>query len=230
MSISNRFVRLGALVAVFLVAQVMWVHAVFAETITVTTINDELDSASDCTDNPEDCSLREAIAAVNLVTEGDYIISIPADTELEEGHITISIENASGEENSNATGDFDIDFDGNSLLISGAGMEETTIDGNNQDRIFDIDNSTGHVAFSSLTVVDGNTTSLGSGFSKGGAGMRINDDNDFPIEIDAVLFNSNQSGYVGGAIYFSGAQAIINNSYFTGNDGSTRGGRSDYGY
>ncbi len=94
---------------------------------------------------PNDRSLREAIIAAN-VSAGADTITIPADT------FTLSI--AGDNENAAATGDLDIT--GNLTIIGSGthGSTTTTIDGNDIDRVFEI-NQNISVDISGLIVTGG---------------------------------------------------------------------------
>jgi CSLREA domain-containing protein len=114
----------GLLVA--LLAAVGNVQPAYSATITVNTIDDELNSDGDC-------SLREAVQAANTDTavdgcaagSGADTIDVPAGTH------TLSISGAG--EDANATGDLDITDD---LTITGVGTTSTVIDGAGIDRVF----------------------------------------------------------------------------------------------
>lgn len=128
---------------------------------TVSTTTDELDSGAVCiTGSSVDCSLREAIAAANADTSGDHTIVIPA------GIYVIGLLNTSGEENVNATGDFDITNTAVNITLTGDGTSETIIDGNDVDRIFDIvpsGSSTKTYTIEQMTVQNGQTDTSGGG-------------------------------------------------------------------
>lgn len=101
--------------------------------IVVTTTDDELNSDGDC-------SLREAIQAVNTNSpvdgcpagSGNDSITLPA------GIYTLNI--AGADENDNATGDLDVFATASvvtrTLIIQGSGASTTVVDGNQLDRVF----------------------------------------------------------------------------------------------
>jgi CSLREA domain-containing protein len=78
------------------------------------------------TRTPGECTLRAAVQETNVLP-GEDTITIPA------GTYYLSI--AGAWEDNAATGDLDITDD---LVVTGAGMGVTLIDGNELDRIFDI--------------------------------------------------------------------------------------------
>jgi CSLREA domain-containing protein len=113
-------VRIG----VVLVAAVALATAVDAHsaTFTVTRTDDNpLPSACD-----SDCSLREAVLAVDAGSGGDTI-ALPA------GHYRLSI--AGTGEDAAAKGDLDLT---KNVTITGAGARSTTIDGLGVDRVLDV--------------------------------------------------------------------------------------------
>jgi CSLREA domain-containing protein len=132
-----------------------------AATITVTTVADELN-------NDGDCSLREAIQAVNTRASvdacpagtGNDLIVLPA------GAYVLGI--AGQNEDLNATGDLDVfPFTslGGTVTIQGAGVGATIIDGNELDRVFHLIRSDSTLILRDLTVRNGKLTNAA------GAGM-----------------------------------------------------------
>src|SRR3954452_11278639 len=122
----RRFGAWGALLAALLLCA-------FAgdATAAVITVNTEADQLA----NDGRCTLREAISSANTNTGvGGWAAGSGTDT------ITFAVAHpklsrAGAGEDANSTGDLDID---SNLTISGKGAGQTTIDGNNLDRVFDI--------------------------------------------------------------------------------------------
>jgi len=114
--------------------------------ITVTTTADELNSDGDC-------SLREAIRAANLDAAVDGCpAGSAADTiVVPTGTYVLTLTGAG--EDSNLTGDLDVL---NSVVISGAGVGATIVNGNATDRVFDI--RAGVVEISGMTIQNGRAT------------------------------------------------------------------------
>ena len=112
--------------------------------ITVNTTMDEYNT------NPSNCSLREAIQAANkdiafggcTTGSGDDVITLPA------GTYPLTIPGTGG--GLNADGDLVI---GTNITINGAGQTTTIIDGNQLDRILDIQSGT--VVLNDLTITNG---------------------------------------------------------------------------
>ena len=102
---------------------------VYAVTITVNTTEDELNEDGDC-------SLREAIQAANTDSAVDACVAGNGEDtiNLSAGSYLLSI--AGAEENENQSGDLDIKDD---LIIIGEGVDESIVDGNGIDRVFQID-------------------------------------------------------------------------------------------
>lgn len=197
-----------------------------AATITVSHTTDELDAgyATDCDPgNESDCSLREAIETLNDVESGDFILSIPA------GTYTIALPNSSGDEDSNQTGDFDIDFDGDSLTIQGAGVDDTIISGDDAYRVFEVENfSTGNLVMSHMSIVDGNSANAAeSGLAAGGGAIKI--ESDSTTEIRSMSFLSNTGSFYAGAVALrSSGEVTVTSSQFYGNSVNSGGGIGVY--
>ena len=125
------------------------VHA--ADINTIDTTNDDLTANGNCT-------LREAIQAANTdaavdncsAGSGADIIMLPA------GVYTLTL--PGNEENNNATGDLDVT---SPLTIIGAGADQTTINANGLDRIFDLHSGASTVVISGVTIMGGNASTGG---------------------------------------------------------------------
>lgn len=218
----------------------------YGASYTVTTENDELDGSPICeTGSSIDCSLREAIVQANANSGSDTII-IPA------GEYTLTL--GSSGEDSAAEGDLDITDLSGTLTIEGAGEEETIIDGNANDRIFDVIENA-DFTISDVTIQNGNTENGGGGlraasrtvitmsrvtfadnvetnassFSGGGGGALIR--NSLAI-IDSATFTNNSTSANGGGLMYSnhtngdmGERYLsLSNSQFTSNEATTTGG------
>lgn len=137
-----------------------------AASLTVNTTTDELNADGDC-------SLREAIQAVNTRASVD---ACPAGTGndtiiLPAGTYTLNL--AGGNENANATGDLDVfpfDSPGGTVTIQGAGPATTTIDGNAIDRVLHLIRSDSTLILRDVTVRNGRLTDQpGAGILSWGA-------------------------------------------------------------
>ncbi len=191
---------------------------------TVTTNADVID--------PNDglCSLREAVLMANgaapSATGGECpanpsIINLPA------GTFTLSITGAG--EDAAATGDLDIS---QSVSIVGAGQDQTIIDGNDSDRIFD-SNSTITLTLTDLTLQHGHPPS-----GDGGAVRMVSFSGE--LEFVRVTLTENSAGAGadaatlagqggnGGAIFASDTQLILTDCVVSLNT-SGRGGKDTDG-
>jgi hypothetical protein len=112
-------------------------------TLTVDTLTDQNDPAYQaCSEQPDDCSLRGAISNANAGIGNYYVIQIPAGVYL----LTII-----GDEEANAAGDLDIH---NNLTLAGAGALQSSINGNQIDRVLHIHPGV-RVSVENLTITGG---------------------------------------------------------------------------
>ncbi len=95
------------------------------------------------------CTLRAAIQTANNNGEADTI-------NLGIGTFTLSIPGTG--ENQAASGDLDIT---KALTITGLGPDQTTIDADGLDAVFDIRSGAGTVVISGVTIINGNWTGWG---------------------------------------------------------------------
>lgn len=178
---------------------------VYAATITVSTLDDELNTDGDC-------SLREAVRAANLDQAVD---ACPAGS----GTDTISL--AAGEyilslagqsEDEALTGDLDISGD---LFIVGSGKETTSINGSGLDRVFDIHPGS-QVTLEGLTITGGD-----GGY---GGGLNVTNSN-------LTLFRaevSGNNGSNGGGLYLDDSTMVIVESDISGNAAHWGGGMATF--
>jgi len=148
------------------------------------------------------CSLREAVTAANTDSapaSGCTAGSGPDTILLGAGTYVLS--GAAGED-TNMSGDLDIKAD---TIIDGAGDGNTIIDADHIDRVFDINNSGNQidVTFQQLAIKNGNAT----GATDGGA-IRMTDA-DGTISIRELTISDSRAGRHGGAVSFTGAQAVV---------------------
>jgi CSLREA domain-containing protein len=186
-------------------------QAVEAATYTVTVVGDENDGASDCTNNPGDCSLREAVLAANA-NAGDDTITLAAST-------TYTLSLAVTGEDAAATGDLDITA-AETLTINGAGSASSIIDADDIDRVFHV-LSGATLELNDLAVQNGSTSSGG-----GGGILNVG-----TLTLDSVLVTSNATSDVGGnfgAGINSSGTATIANSTISSNVATNRAGGGIY--
>lgn len=169
---------------------------VYADTYTVTTTADELDSISDCTDNPIDCSLREAIAAAND-SEGDDTITLPA------GIYTLSIPDSSGHEDDNTSGDLDITDQTGTITIQGEDAETTIIDGADVFRVFDVLTDTSF-EIDAVTIQNGNSLDGEYQNARAAGAIRITS---ATAVISNCIIKNNTASFAGGAIRASNSSS-----------------------
>lgn len=155
-----------------------------ATTITVTTTADEFNLSGLGTG----CSLREAIHSANAapISGCATAISLPVTISIPAGIYSLTLTGVG--DDAGATGDLDV-LEG--LAIDGMGPDETIIDGNGTDRVFDV--LAGDAA---LVMVRDMTIRNGDSASNGG-GIR----NNANLILDNVVIQSNHVAGHGGGIY-----------------------------
>jgi len=200
--------------------QAQEVEAQHIKSVTATfTVNSTIDAVDNnpgdgvCSTSTNVCTLRAAIQETNALA-GDDTITLPIGTYT----LTIAGENEEGA----ATGDLDID--GN-LIINGSNANDTIVDGNSLDRVFDIRNSH-NVVFANVTIQNGraNDTSF---YHFGGGAIRGRGD----LLLNSVVLKNNMAvdGNVGGAILiFGGTTLTIIDSTIRDNTASASGGAIDH--
>ena len=187
-------------------------------TLTVTTLDDELDAGPI---DPADLSLREAIAEANA----DSVDVIDFDPSLADGTLSLTL------------GELAVSTP--SLLIQGS---DQTIDGQGNSRIFGV-TGTGDVALSHLSLTDGQATGNGGAIdsqttgtltvnssqitgntaSGSGGGISVTGTGNLTIQDSRLLANSSQQS--GGAVGVDGSGNLgIAASDLSGNSASSRGG------
>ncbi|RMG98415.1 MAG: CSLREA domain-containing protein [Chloroflexi bacterium] len=159
--------------------------AVHAATLTVDTLDDELNADGDC-------SLREAISAANTNTAVDACpagdagldtISLPAGTiVLTAGQLTISQD----------------------VILQGAGSGSSVIDGNGADRVLEL-NSNSVVTITGVTLRNGNITGNGGGVYVNMATAVFTD----------TIISNNTATNGGGVYIFSGSATLLSGQIMT---------------
>lgn len=199
-------------------ALMLYTPVVFASEIIVTKTSDSLDGSCD-----SDCSLREAVVLANSLpgpqrirlAAGTYYLTLPP----ERGDPDEDMEDVRLDEDDNLNGDLDIRGD---LQIVGAGMDATTIDGTDNDRIMEVF-ADAKLDLRDLTLREGHSS------FEGGALL-----NHGQARIQRVRFARNITYHPwGGGTRRGGAVAnygdlLITRSEFIGNHAS--GGDSTAGY
>ncbi|MBA3006761.1 MAG: hypothetical protein KKB91_03705 [Proteobacteria bacterium] len=175
------------------------------------TVNDTADYNFPPPDNR--ICLRYAITLANINPGSDTII-LPA------GTYVLSI--STTKENNNVQGDLDILDD---LTISGAGAEQTIVDGNSLDRVFDIYNDT--MSISGITIRNGKAPTGDSG----GGGIRTSNGT---LTLDKVIVSNNSVAAGGGVNDYGGGVGnngvcTIINSTIANNQAYKGGGVSNNG-
>ncbi|MGH8562278.1 MAG: right-handed parallel beta-helix repeat-containing protein, partial [Nevskiales bacterium] len=176
-----------------------------AATFTVKSVGDSAPGATTCAAG---CTLRDAIEVANLTTATDTIKFDPAIFPLT-ASTTILLDMAQP----------DIDIT-TSMIITGPGPGVITIDGDADDRIFDIDNPSDPTPL--VVNISGLTLTNGSVAGDGGA---IETD-DAKLTISNCVFSSNAATGDGGAIDSDGfySTLTVKDSVFTGNAATGDGG------
>lgn len=205
-----------------------------AATIVVNTLDDEITADGDC-------SLREAVQAVNMFepvdacSAGDGNDTITFDSALLGQTIVLDL--AGPDDDANATGDLDIQttLAGGSIVITGPGTsaDSIIIDGGAQaditapDRIFHIlgSENTALLEFSNLTLQNGSIGDPQTSFSPGGGAILAEYDGNDPQQIAllqlnnvAIMNNTVQAGFGGGGVFVDNVDALeITDSTISGN-------------
>jgi len=125
-----------------------------------------VNTASDAVTNDSVCSLREAIIAANTNSAFNGCAAGSGTDTIEFADtlpkpFTITLSTTGKNEESGMTGDLDITED---VIITGAGENNTILDGNGSDRVFEV-HSGQHLTLSGATVQNGNP---GAGVNGGG--------------------------------------------------------------
>ncbi len=172
-----------------------------ANTIVVNTSNDELNQDGDC-------SLREALVSANRDTaidacvlgSGDDVIMLSA------GHYELSITGA--EEDHSETGDLDVR---DNVRIIGL-ADDTTIDGNDIDRVF-------HVLNAEMSIEN---LSIEHGRALNGGGLKCEDGG--RLEVTNTRLWLNHADEDGGGIYCRDGLVMLNSMVYSNTAGNNGGG------
>lgn len=155
------------------------------------------------------CTLRAAVEEANSLPGTDLIVLPP-------GVYSLTLP-GSGED-AGATGDLDIT---DSLVLVGAGLDQTFIDGNGIDRIFDISDPDITVTVSGLTITNG---FIAAPAEEGGGAIRnqgtliLNN-----VSVSGNVVEGGGSGGHGGGI-LNGGVCTIQNSTISANSAGSGGG------
>ena len=183
----------------------VWLNQAGAASGVNTTVDDNILNGN--------CTLREAIIAANSDEGVDLCPpgSGPDTITLAAGIYTLAV--AGTDEDDAATGDLDITAP---LTITGAGYDQTFIDADGIDRVFDIFPSAGTVVISGVTIVSGSVNGNGGGIRTGGTQLML---------INTYVSNNtaNNSSYGGGVHIISGS-VTLNDGSIDGNSASKGGG------
>jgi CSLREA domain-containing protein len=176
-------------------------------TITVNTTNDEFNTVG----AGAGCSLREAIQAANADQPfGGCPAGDGADTILLDAHAYLL--QITGDDDLNQVGDFDITSD---VIIQGKGVDQTTVNGQQIDRVFDVlPNTT--VEFHNMAIRNGDVMDQ-LGF---GGGIRSQGTS---LQLLSVSIDTNWAQW-GGGIYHSGMYLYMERVNMRFNHAKTFGG------
>jgi hypothetical protein len=158
----------------------------------VTSPKDTLDATPD----PNNLSLRDALAVANNNPGADTITFAPAlsgvPIQLTLGQLLIT----------------------DAVTIQGLGPANTTIDAQQQSRIFDIAAGAGDVTLDGLTLTGGRTTAQ----NDGGGAIRFLSSGTLVVRNSIITGNSTQGKLAaGGGIYLPGGNLTVSNSIISGN-------------
>jgi CSLREA domain-containing protein len=176
-----------------------------ALTFTVNSTADEVDASAGnaiCATPSGSCTLRAALQEANVVLGNDTIV-LPAGT--------FSLTLVGDGDNAGITGDLDIQQE---VEITGAGPDQTIVDGLGADRVFHVINGT-RLALSGLAVVNGAAP------GGGGGGVMVEGGTD-PLVLSNVRFDGN-SASAGGAVYYTGDALTVTDCAFKDNSSNAGG-------
>jgi CSLREA domain-containing protein len=176
-------------------------------------VNINVNTTADEYDAGPDCSLREAITAAQTNAAfggcaagfGSDTITLPAGT--------YKITRAGADEDSNATGDFDI-TGANDLEIRGAPGARVIVDANGIDRAFDKSGASS-AKFTSLRIMGGKLTLI-----EDGGGVRVSTGS---ASFEEVTVDGNETAQQGGGIAVY-SDLLMVNSTVSGNKANGNGG------
>lgn len=179
--------------------------------INVTVDNDEYDSDTDCSTNPSDCSLREAIAYANNVSTTETEIVLP------HANYTLSLEYLAYPEGPEDlmpnTQDLDI-ISSYPVTITGTHISGATIDADGIDRVI---TTTTELTLDSVSLVNGLTSGNGGG---------IYSTDTLSLENASIEENI---GAIGGGIYSTDTLNIVDSTIYNNLAFSTAIGYGDGG-
>lgn len=203
-------------------------------TFVVDIITDTVDAIpgdGTCADANNDCSLRAAIMEANALSGAD-------DITLPSGIYTLTIP-GTGEDGC-ATGDLDITTD--DLIINGAGVGSSIINGGAIDRVLHVPYGGITVTINNVTITNGNSD-WGGGLlnessvliinnctisdnyaDRGGGGIR---NLDGVLTINNCTISDNYAGSMGGGIHNKVGVLTMSNSTISGNTAGSRSGGID---
>jgi CSLREA domain-containing protein len=204
--------------------QIIKYDAVIPPTDTYTTILTTINVNTNVDEliNDGNCSLREAIISANTDSPVDAcpaghgvdLISLPA------GTYTLTIPGRT--ENAAATGDLNVT---SNMYINGAGADQTVIDGNQLDRIFEFIGPA-VISVSGLTIQNGNPGMAGDFQIYYGGGISIVGNT--TLKLSSVNIRGNQA-YKGGGIMNNGGLVHIEDSSIIDNTAVYAGGIANQG-
>ncbi len=166
-------------------------------------VTKETDDNGPCT--PDDCALREAILAANVVP-GPDVVEIPA------GTYQLSL--TGPPENSGTTGDLDIIDE---LELRGESTRTVTVIGNGVERVLHVGGVRGTVELSGMTVTGGNEPDFGGGVHVAGPDTII-------LRDLAITGNTSTVGAGGGLVIGAIQYATLRNVTISGNSSLGGGG------
>src|SRR5579884_3379 len=186
--------RMGRVTLAVVAVLLVFPAVSLAATYTVNTTADNPPNPTECSGAPGDCSLRQAL---DKATSGDTV-SVPANsTAYQVNGSPIPIPAG--------------------VTIVGGGASGTTVTGGGNNQIFTVDNTSGSVSISAITLTDGfNNT----GTDEAGALFINNGD----VTLDQVAITNSTSPDWGGAIEDFDGNLTITRSRFTGDTAQSAGG------
>lgn len=191
----------GAMLIALLVAGTMGAGKAWAENFVVANDGDGPPSGGSCTTAADDCTLRDAITLANNNGESDTItFNLPPNSTINLTDGDLRVQN---------------DVVGADLRIEGPGADQLTVDGNGNDRVFEIDFTLGldaEATIEGLTITGGGNTGVGSGILNLGT-----------LTLNNSTVSGNTAGSDGGGINNEGT-LTLNNSTVSNNVADGDGG------
>jgi CSLREA domain-containing protein len=182
-----------------------------AATFTVDSVADAVDALPGngaCATAVAQCTLRAAIQEANALAGGDDVV-LPA------GTFTLAVTGRN--EDDAAQGDLDVRAP---ITITGAGADQTIVDGAGIDRVFDV---WADAAIAGLTIRGGNALGSLAGLEDGGGVLALPDGTLITVTLSNVRVSGNTASTGGGVFVGTDATVDLSSASLSGNTATTGG-------